>query len=967
MPSGSSITGRSVLVGLVATLLQLQGAAVSHEPRLTVTSAAGANPGSRLPCPPDAKVEEAIELIRAAYEAAYDQAKDGGDPDLLIEQLTGLANQATDPAKKYALLVEAEAIATQYENFASALDLLAKRAEQFQIDGLKVKSQLLRRLAGPKILADQVLFDQAIDTAKQAVQAERFDVAAEAASLAVSVAKAIDREQKAEARKRGRAAGDMGRNESSSKLAGPALVKEATNVQSWVNAAQKLFAEYGEAMARIESQPDDATANASVAKYLCFVRGDWKKGLPALAKSDLEGLADVAANEIALFATEKPDAKQVFGLAGAWWSKSESKSLSADQQSAVRDHAAGFYADVVDGLTDAIEKQLATSRLRGHAERTRRNDKPPVYLSDLPVKRSLVGWDRLRCGRLADVQVNGRVYDKIIKADAPSLVVFDLPDGFEGTIGGGVAIAGLSKDISPPSSCRFRIFGDEKLLWESGVIAQDRSTGLSVMEQFQVTLVGLKTINLEVDSLGANHSDWSVWVNPVLAWKGSRAIDLDPVRVRAGEDKVGRDGLPPGKGDEVFAFNGHTYWFPKERTNQIEAKRAAEKVGGNLVVIDGDEENRFVATHVRGPSWIGIGKSPQGLVKFGGGQATYFSWDRNGGQPSNTAGELGVSTNGAGLWHDHYVSDELFYVVEWPRVLPGAAVRFTNDETNPRTTVFDFTRPNEREKFATNGPVRQRDSGLELTGEGPAWADSLQSFAFPLTATFVAATFPDKNYDCYAGIFASPNGGLSFRQTGIHLHWGCFFNRRSVLYVFGKMIEIRHRPIEAGRDNTLVMRVDSDRQLAIVLNGETIHQEVLPPDLKLEGAIRCGGGIGHVIYRSASVVANQPSDNGAAEPDPGNLMRYRAALGRTQAFRVTGSLDRGPVWGSNPYTADSQLARAAVHAGVLRPGESGVVNVTILPGQPAYPGSARNGVTSAPWGGYDLSYRIEVGAFGGPR
>ena len=75
---------------------------------------------------------------------------------------------------------------------------------------------------------------------------------------------------------------------------------------------------------------------------------------------------------------------------------------------------------------------------------------------------------------------------------------------------------------------------------------------------------------------------------------------------------------------------------------------------------------------------------------------------------------------------------------------------------------------------------------------------------------------------------------------------------------------------------------------------------------------------------------------------------------------MVGSLNAGFVWGSNPYTADSHVATAAVHAGVLRPGESGVVFVTILPGQQLYPGSIKNGVNSVQWNSFGLSYRIQA-------
>jgi formylglycine-generating enzyme required for sulfatase activity/serine/threonine protein kinase len=118
----------------------------------------------------------------------------------------------------------------------------------------------------------------------------------------------------------------------------------------------------------------------------------------------------------------------------------------------------------------------------------------------------------------------------------------------------------------------------------------------------------------------------------------------------------------------AIAFNGHTYFFPREQTNQIEARLAAEKLGGTLAVIDDANENAFVAGHVHGPTWIGIGKSGKSWIQLAGGaRATYFSWDR--GQPSNGPGEAGVSinnANNAGVWHDHYVTDQLFYAVEWP-------------------------------------------------------------------------------------------------------------------------------------------------------------------------------------------------------------------------------------------------------------------------------------------------------------
>jgi hypothetical protein len=99
----------------------------------------------------------------------------------------------------------------------------------------------------------------------------------------------------------------------------------------------------------------------------------------------------------------------------------------------------------------------------------------------------------------------------------------------------------------------------------------------------------------------------------------------------------------------------------------------------------------------------------------------------------------------------------------------------------------------------------------------------------------------------------------------------------------------------------------------------------------------------------------------AAFTDPAVLGQLAAFAGQAFHFFIQGGSD-GSVWGSGPYTADSSLAAAAVHAGALRPGQSGLVRVGILPGQAAYTGSSRNGVNSAAWGGYHASFMVEAAA-----
>lgn len=118
------------------------------------------------------------------------------------------------------------------------------------------------------------------------------------------------------------------------------------------------------------------------------------------------------------------------------------------------------------------------------------------------------------------------------------------------------------------------------------------------------------------------------------------------------------------------------------------------------------------------------------------------------------------------------------------------------------------------------------------------------------------------------------------------------------------------------------------------------------------------------------------------QPDPGTLLRFQGMVGKSFYFQVTGGAPRaagrraaaafgggpgggggfvmvsGALCGSGPYTADSTLALAVVHAGVLKEGETGLVKVTVLGPQASFAGSTRNGVASSAHGYYPAAYKV---------
>jgi Ca2+-binding EF-hand superfamily protein len=133
-----------------------------------------------------------------------------------------------------------------------------------------------------------------------------------------------------------------------------------------------------------------------------------------------------------------------------------------------------------------------------------------------------------------------------------------------------------------------------------------------------------------------------------------------------------------------------------------------------------------------------------------------------------------------------------------------------------------------------------------------------------------------------------------------------------------------------------------DKFLAMDFNGDGFltPDEVLPPE----------------------EVAPEPKEKkGSPKPepqsDPGSLTAFQKQVGQVFAFTVTGAAN-GAVWGSDVYTADSTLARAAVHAGVLAVGQTGTVRVRIVAPLASFTGSTANGVTTRPYGTFPGAYQI---------
>lgn len=154
---------------------------------------------------------------------------------------------------------------------------------------------------------------------------------------------------------------------------------------------------------------------------------------------------------------------------------------------------------------------------------------------------------------------------------------------------------------------------------------------------------------------------------------------------------------------------------------------------------------------------------------------------------------------------------------------------------------------------------------------------------------------------------------------------------------------------QASLQQEAEQKIKAERELLVQRLQQL--QDRYTREAKLDEAVAIRDRIRQLQARVATQTA-------AVSPDPGDLTEFGNRIGESFHFLVTGSTTDS-VWGTDTYTIDSSLRVAAVHAGVLRPGETGVVRVTILPGQSSYQGTTRHSVTSHPWSSWFASYRVE--------
>ena len=146
---------------------------------------------------------------------------------------------------------------------------------------------------------------------------------------------------------------------------------------------------------------------------------------------------------------------------------------------------------------------------------------------------------------------------------------------------------------------------------------------------------------------------------------------------------------------------------------------------------------------------------------------------------------------------------------------------------------------------------------------------------------------------------------------------------------------------------------------AVTPGGGTVRVTPRGPQASFPGAQR--HGITTLTYgrfpRSFSVAASETQSNVDLNQCPANFQDYRAQGGTLSCVCTGEQAAQGTVWGSDVYTDDSAICRAAVHAGVI-PAAGGPVTVRTVRGRQAYTASTRNGVRTQAFGAWQGAFQF---------
>ncbi|QDV47248.1 hypothetical protein Enr13x_71570 [Stieleria neptunia] len=293
---------------------------------------------AREPVPSAVQLGEAQEKLRRIYS---DQLAKATKPDqkgkLAAELIDTAAGMDADPAGAFVLQRAALRLAIEAADGDTLIDAIDQRVARFEVDSFRENLKWIQAFGEETASRDASTVD-GDGMLKRALPVIYAGIRENEYMFASSVARIANR-----------FAGNNREDQISRLL---------TRLRTQLGSAKREYEQSVDDLHRFRINPDDVAAGAAFGSFLCFIKGDWKTGLPLVAEGKGGDLVEVARMDLR-GASRTTDQ---IAIADAWWELSR-RGSGAYRQGA-EDRAVMWYSQALGRLPASLDRIHVENRLK---------------------------------------------------------------------------------------------------------------------------------------------------------------------------------------------------------------------------------------------------------------------------------------------------------------------------------------------------------------------------------------------------------------------------------------------------------------------------------------------------------------------------------------------------------------------------------------------------------------------------
>lgn len=293
---------------------------------------------TRDPVPSAGEIAGVRERFRQVFAERLEEAKkDDEKRELAREMLTQAATMSEDNVGAYALQTAAMRLAIDAGGISELLDGIDQRVERFEVDAFEENMTWMLDFGRGVSQRDVETIDgmgylvRAVKVISAAIHDDRY---VDASTVARYSFRLIDEDRDED------------------------LPKNLTKLRGLLGQAKRDFDAASKSLAAYRLDPADGEAAADVGRFLCFIKGDWQRGLPLLSEGGSEPLQAIATRDLQGAA----DQSNQVALGDAWWDLAEKARSSVYRQSA-QDRAKFWYEQAFEVMPDSLDRLHVKARL----------------------------------------------------------------------------------------------------------------------------------------------------------------------------------------------------------------------------------------------------------------------------------------------------------------------------------------------------------------------------------------------------------------------------------------------------------------------------------------------------------------------------------------------------------------------------------------------------------------------------